>query len=358
MKLALYLARKGLGQTSPNPMVGAALVKGGRVIGQGYHRRAGLPHAEIEALQKAGARAFGATLYVTLEPCAHWGETPPCADALIRAGVKKVVFAMRDPNPLVNGKGIRRFKKAGIEVIGGIMEKEAKKLNEVFVQVMTKKLPFVTVKIAQSLDGKIATRKRESKWITGKSTRQYVHRLRSEADAILVGITTVLQDNPSLRHSKKIILDPNLKISGAAKVFTSGPRGSQQIIVTSPSRAKTKKAERLKKTTGCQIWACSLKDGRFRLHLLFQKMIQNSIHHLLVEGGGETIASLFEQKLVNKVIWFIAPMVIGGRRAPTSVSGEGIGRLSDAVRLKRVQFKQFDEDLCIEGEPNYVQRNR
>ncbi len=339
-------------------MVGAVLVKGGRVVGRGYHRRAGLPHAEIEALQKAGTKARGATLYVTLEPCAHWGKTPPCADALIRAGVKEVVFAMRDPNPMVNGKGIRRLKQAGIEVIGGIMEKEAKKLNEVFVHVMTKELPFVTVKIAQSLDGKIATRKGESKWITGESARRYVHRLRNEADAILVGITTVLQDDPSLRHSKKIILDPNLKISTGAKIFTSGPRGSQQIIVTSPSRAKTTKAERLKKTTGCQIWACPLKKGRFRLHSLFRKMAQNLIHHLFVEGGGETIASLFDQKLVNKVIWFIAPMVIGGRRAPTSVSGEGIGRLSDAVRLKKVQIKQFDADFCVEGEPNYVQRNR
>lgn len=335
-------------------MVGAVLVKGGRVVGQGYHRRAGLPHAEISALRRAGTKARGAALYVTLEPCAHWGKTPPCTDALIRAGVKEVVFAMRDPNPLVNGKGIRRLKEAGIKVIGGIMEKEAKKLNEVFVHVMTKKLPFVTVKIAQSLDGKIATRKRESKWITGKSARQYVRRLRSEADAILVGITTVLQDNPSLRHSKKIILDPNLRISAAAKVFTSGPRGSQQIIVTSPSRAKTTKAERLKKITGCQIWVCPLKDSRFRLRPLFRKMAQNSIHHLFVEGGGETIASLFKEKLVNRVIWFIAPMVIGGRQAPSSVSGEGIGRLSDAVRLKKVQVKQFDEDLCIEGEPNYV----
>ena len=234
------------------------------------------------------------------------------------------------------------------------MEKETRKLNEVFVHVMTKQLPFVTAKIAQSLDGKIATRKGESQWITGESARQYVHQLRSEADAILVGIRTVLKDNPSLKHSKKIILDPNLKISAAAKLFTSDPHGSQQIIVTSPARSKTAKAERLKKTTGCAVWTCLLKKGRFRLHSLFRKLIQNSIHHLFVEGGGETIASLFEQKLVNKVIWFIAPMVIGGRRAPTSVSGEGIGRLSDAVRLKEVQLKQFDEDICIEGEPNYV----
>ena len=358
MKLALSLARKGLGRVSPNPMVGAVLVKGGRIVGKGYHRRAGFPHAEIEALRETGAKARGAALYVTLEPCAHWGKTPPCTDALIRAGVKEVVFAMRDPNPLVNGKGVRQLKKAGSKVTGGIMEKEARKLNEVFVHVMTTKLPFVTVKIAQSLDGKIATRRGESKWITGESARQYVRRLRSEADAILAGITTVLKDDPALKHSKKIILDPNLKISTVAKLFTSGPRGSQQIIVTSPARAKTAKAERLKKAAGCAIWACPLKNGQFRLHLLFQKLVQHSIHHLLVEGGGETIASLFEKKLVNKVIWFIAPKVIGGRRAPTSVSGEGIGRLSDAVRLKGVQLKQFDEDLCIEGEPNYVQRNR
>ncbi len=336
MRLALSLARKGLGKTSPNPMVGAVLVRGDRIVGQGYHKRAGLPHAEIEALQKAGTRARGATLYVTLEPCCHWGKTPPCTDALIKAGVKRVVFAVRDPNPLVNGKGIKQLRKAGIKTIG---------LNL---------LPFVTVKIAQSLDGKIATRKGESKWITGKSARQYVRRLRSEADAVLAGITTLLQDDPSLKHVRKIVLDPNLKISVAARIFTSGPRGSQQIIVTSRSCAKTKKAERLKKTTGCVVWPCPLKNGRFRLYPLFRKMAQNSIHYLFVEGGGETIASLFEEKLVNRVSWFIAPMVIGGRRAPSSVSGEGIGRLSDAVRLKNIQIKQFDEDLCVEGEPNYV----
>lgn len=359
MKLALSLARRGLGKTSPNPAVGAVLVKDGKVIGRGYHRRAGLPHAEIEALKQAGRKAKGAALYVTLEPCDHWGKTPPCTEALIQAGIKQVVFGMRDPNPLVNGRGIGRLTRAGIGVKGGVMEREVQELNNGFVRVMRRKLPFVTVKAAQSLDGKIATHTGQSRWITGLAARRYVHQLRKEADAVLVGIQTVLKDDPSLnvylvpqgnvkRQPKKIILDPHLKVPQKAKVFSIGEPGNT-LIITSPAMANSVRAKRLVRATGCKIFPCRLKNGKFQLRSVFRQLAGDSLHQLLVEGGGETIASLLEQRLVNKVVWFIAPRIIGGRSAPTAVEGEGIAKLAGAIRLKRVRLRRFDGDICIEG---------
>ena len=354
MRLVLSLARRGLGKTYPNPMVGALLVKRGQMIGKGYHRRAGLAHAEIEVLRQAQQETKGSVLYVNLEPCCHWGKTPPCTEALIRAGISRVVIAMRDPNPLVNGKGISQLLRAGIKVVEGVLEKEAYQLNEVFVKWITRKLPFVTVKVAQSLDGKIATRTGESRWITGESARRYVQQLRSRADGILVGIRTILKDDPLLNVRKrkvspiKIILDPHLRIPLTARVF-SKESPEPIILVTSLERTRSAKAKELCQLNDCQIWPATLKEGRFDLKPIFQRLAKIPLCHLLVEGGGETIAALLEAKLVDRVVWFLAPRMIGGRSAPTSVEGEGVQRLSQGTKVKEIRVRRFGEDLCLEG---------
>nr|WP_279220995.1 bifunctional diaminohydroxyphosphoribosylaminopyrimidine deaminase/5-amino-6-(5-phosphoribosylamino)uracil reductase RibD [Desulfofundulus salinum] len=355
MQMALDLARRALGRTSPNPMVGAVLVKDGQVIGRGYHARAGTPHAEIHALNEAGEQAVGATLYVTLEPCCHRGRTGPCTEAILDAGVKRVVAAMTDPNPLVAGRGLERLRQAGVEVTVGVMEEEARKLNEVFVKYITTRSPFVVLKAAMSLDGKIATRTGESRWITGPRARLAVHRLRDRYDAILVGVNTVLKDNPSLttripgengKDPVRVIVDSLARTPPDARVITQQSPAPTIVAVT--ERAPKENLCRLEEA-GAQILVVPGPGPRVDLEVLMKELARREITSVLVEGGGEIHASFLGSRLVDKVIWFIAPLIIGGRQVPGPVGGDGPARLLEAVRLKDISFTRYGEDFCVEG---------
>lgn len=324
MQKALRLAKKGLSWTWPNPMVGAVLVNVGKVIGQGYHHKAGGHHAEIEAIQSSKTNLKGATLYVNLEPCSHYGKTPPCSDAIIRAGVKRVVYSTLDPNPKVAGKGIEKLKQAGIDVTGGILEKEAKKLNEAFFTFHTKKRPFVAIKFAASLDGKIATRTGDSKWITNEKARMFARRLRGEYQAILVGVNTVLKDNPNLgtrirglKDPLRVILDPHQKIQKNAEVF----RDDNVLVI----------------------------NKKIAIADLLEFLKQKNIISVLVEGGGKTIGGFVDAGLVDKAYAFHAPIIIGGEKSVSSVSGVGFGTIKEALHLKDVKFNKFEDTMLTTG---------
>lgn len=358
MKKVLELAEKGRLTTSPNPMVGALIVKNGKVIASAYHSRPGGLHAEAIALKKAGQKAKGAELYVNLEPCGHLGRTPPCVKAIIKSGIKKVYFSMIDPNPLNKGKGKRELERNGIKVSAGILEKEAKELNKVFVKYAAKKMPFVTVKAAQSLDGKIATRTMDSKWITSDMSRDYSHRLRSEMDAVLVGVNTIMRDDPILasRRNKspiKIVLDSNLRVHENARIFSNRSPALNIVAILRKSLKGPhilKKVERFSKK-GVLIIACPGKNNRIDLVWLLKELAELEISRLLVEGGGDTISGFLEQGLADKVLFFIAPKIIGGRNAITSVEGKGVEKVSQALKLKDVKVNMLDEDILISGKP-------
>lgn len=349
MRQVLKLARRGLSRVHPNPMVGAVVIKNGRLVGVGYHRRFGGPHAEVEALAQAGTRAKGSTVYVNLEPCSHWGKTPPCADALIDAGVARVVAAMRDPNPLVAGKGARRLRAAGIRVDSGVLEKEAQELNRAFLTWVTERRPYVTLKTATSLDGKIATAQRESKWITGPDARHWSHRLRAEVDAIAVGVGTVLADNPSLtahgrgRNPLRIIFDSRLRTPKKALCLdASAP--TWILTHADPSRQRARwpahvRLQKMGKAAGAHVDIVSA----------LRWLASEGITHVLVEGGGELNASFLEAGVVDEVIWFLAPMLIGGRDAPSAVQGGGVDALAKAHQLKQVHVTRVGHDICIRG---------
>ena len=350
MRRALRLAGKGWGKVSPNPMVGAVLVKGRMVVAEGYHRMTGEKHAEVEVLERAGQKARGSTMYVNLEPCTHYGKTPPCTGRIIKAGIKRVVIAMRDPNPLVSGKGIAELKRAGIEVEAGLLKKEAKKLNEVYVKFIITGMPFVIVKIAMTLDGKIAAESGDSKWITGEKARKFVHRIRSGVDGILVGINTVIRDDPELRvrygkhdsNPLKVIVDSRCRISLNARVLDNP---SNVIIAASRLCRRSKKL----KESGVRVLTIKRKDGRVDLLKLVRKLGQMNITSLLIEGGGEVIASAISSGIVDKMLFFIAPSIIGGRCAPTPVEGKGIEKISEAIKVRRMKVRRFGEDILIEG---------
>ena len=357
MSKAIELAKKAEGRTSPNPMVGAVLVKNGKIIGKGYHRKAGLAHAEVEVIRDAGENAAGATLYVTLEPCSTFGKTPPCTDLIRISGIKKVRIAAKDPNPVNANKGIRFLRKSGIEVETGILEKEAKAINIVFEKFIRTGLPFVTVKVAQSLDGKIATATGESKWITGLDSRRFVHKLRAEVDAVLVGINTVLKDDPLLtnrlyKRSRKqpirIVLDSKLKISPECKLFSIN---SQDVILATTNSAPRKKIKFFKEI-GVKILVAKDNNGKVDLKDLMKKLARMNIAHVLVEGGSEVLGSFFRENLVDRALFFISPKVIGGKGAPSSVMGEGITKLRFAKRLKETKITRFKEDILVEGRVN------
>ncbi|MFZ5646522.1 MAG: bifunctional diaminohydroxyphosphoribosylaminopyrimidine deaminase/5-amino-6-(5-phosphoribosylamino)uracil reductase RibD [Bacillota bacterium] len=354
MKMALELAAKAMGRTSPNPMVGAVLVKDGAVVGKGFHARAGTPHAEVVAIENAGDEAGGSTLYVSLEPCCHRGRTGPCTDAVIGAGIKKVVAAMADPNPLVAGKGFARLKEAGLEVVWGIMEEEARKLNEVFIKYITTGNPFVVLKAAVSLDGKIATRTGESRWITGPEARAYGHRLRDRYDAIMVGINTVLADNPSLttrlpgvgKDPVRIVLDSHARTPAGSKVINSS-RDARAIIIVTPG-APGERVEALK-NAGAEVICLPESEGRVNMKALFPELARRGITSVLIEGGGHVHASALASGMVDKVVWFIAPKLIGGIQAPGPLGGPGPEKLSDAVLLDRVTVSKIGDDILFEG---------
>ncbi len=334
MRLAIELAKKAHGMTNPNPVVGAVIVKNGNIVGRGYHEKAGLPHAEISALRNAGRVARGATLYVTLEPCNHFGRTPPCTDSIITSGIKKVVIGMKDPNPLNNGSGMKKLRKYGIKIISGILEKECESINKPYIKFITTGMPYVTVKVAQSLDGKIATKTGDSKWISSEDSRRFVHELRSRVDAVMVGANTVIRDDPALlskipgaKQPARIIITGNSKIPPQAKIFSTRER-SPVIIVKSGSS----------------------NSGKTDLVKLLKLLGRQNIMHILVEGGGELIALLAEKGLIDRFFIFIAPKIIGGRNAKTSVEGNGINYVKNAANLNIMSIKRFKKDILIEAE--------
>ncbi|MDA8442153.1 MAG: bifunctional diaminohydroxyphosphoribosylaminopyrimidine deaminase/5-amino-6-(5-phosphoribosylamino)uracil reductase RibD [Peptococcaceae bacterium] len=353
MAEALRLAALAIGRTSPNPLVGAVVVRDDKIIGRGYHQKAGTPHAEIHALAEAGKAARGATVYVTLEPCSHHGRTPPCSDALIKAEVNKVVIAMRDPNPLVAGEGIAQLQRAGIVVEVGDQAPEAARLNEVFLKYIATKLPFVTFKTAMSLDGKIATAGGESRWITGSETRQWVHRLRDCYDAILVGSGTVLADNPELtaripngRNPIRLVVDSRLRIPLSAKLL-SGAQTTPVIIATTHLAPQAKIAAL--QALGVQIMR--YESAQVPLPQFFRDLGQIEITSILCEGGSTLAAALFTQALIDKVHFCIAPKIIGGDAAPGPIGGNGIAVLKDALQLHELDVQHHGSDLILTGYP-------
>jgi len=354
MRMALRLAEKAKGRTSPNPMVGAVVVKNGHIIGRGYHRKAGEPHAEAIALKKAGPAAKGATLYVTLEPCSHTNKrTPPCTPLVIRSGIKRVVIAMIDPNPRVSGGGIRTIRKSGTELVTGVLEAEARKLNEAFIKHVTTKTPFVTLKIAQTLDGKIATASGESKWITGEEAREEGRRLRDINDAILVGINTVLKDNPSLttripggRDPIRVIVDSRLRMPLNAKVLIQkSPAKTMIATLSNVPESKIKKLQDI----GAEVLTIKSAHGRVDLHDLVKKLGKKDIMSVLIEGGAEVNASALKSNIVDKIVMFIAPTIMTGKDSLCSISGISPKTIDHVIKLRSVTSRFVGHDLMIEG---------
>jgi diaminohydroxyphosphoribosylaminopyrimidine deaminase / 5-amino-6-(5-phosphoribosylamino)uracil reductase len=343
----IRLAEKARGMTSPNPMVGAVIVKNGQIISEDFHRRPGTPHAEALALEKAGEDARNSTLYVSLEPCCHTEKrTPPCTKALINAGIKRVIIAMKDPNPKVSGKGIVELQKAGIEVKSGILENKAQQLNEAYVKYVTSGIPFVILKTAMTLDGKIATPEGQSKWITGEKARGLVHRIRSSSDAIMTAIGTVKADDPQLtargkncKNPLRIIIDPKLEIPIDAKVLHMPP---QTIIVTGVNNPKAFHLEQ----AGIKI---IYYQGKLDLNWLMTKLGEMEIISLLIEGGSSLNAHALENGIVDKIMFFIAPMIIGGRESFPAIGGKTFRRLEEAYRIKNIQIRRIGEDILIQG---------
>jgi diaminohydroxyphosphoribosylaminopyrimidine deaminase/5-amino-6-(5-phosphoribosylamino)uracil reductase len=354
MSMALRLAAQARGRTSPNPMVGAVVVKNGRVIARGWHRKAGEPHAEAIALRKAGPAAKGATLYVTLEPCSHTVKrTPPCSPLVIQSGVKRLVVAMIDPNPRVSGGGIGAIEKTGIEVVTGILRAEAEKLNEAFIKHVTTGIPYVTLKIAQTLDGKIATATGESQWITGEKARQEGHKLRDGNDAIIVGINTVLKDNPSLttripggRDPIRVVIDSGLRIPMNAKILTQ--KSSAGTIVATTAGAPKSKIKKLQ-DAGAEVLIVKAAQGRVDLKDLVKKLGKRDIMSVLMEGGAEINASALKAGIVDKVVMFIAPMLMTGADSLCSIGGISPLKLGHAIRLSGVTSRLVGRDLMVEG---------
>lgn len=355
MDLALKNASAMKGQTDPNPLVGSVIVNDNRVVGIGAHLKAGEPHAEIHALRMAGEKAKGGTIYVTLEPCSHHGRTGPCAVAIVEAGLKRVVIATLDPNPVVSGNGVKILEDAGIEVITGVREKESQQMNEVFNKFIVQKKPFVTLKSGITLDGKIATHTSHSKWITSPEAREDVHHLRNENMAILVGVNTVIKDDPELttripngRNPIRIILDSTLKVPLESKVLTDNL--AETWIFTSENYDKKK--EQTLKSLGIKVFQTSGKkhvDPNDVVHTLGENLISS----LLIEGGGTINASFLENKLIDKVVLYFAPKLIGGQNAPTFLEGAGFEKMSDAVELSDGTFTKVGPDFKFVGYPNY-----
>lgn len=358
MARALALARRGWGRTSPNPMVGAVLVRNGRVIGEGWHRRAGMPHAEIEALRaakKAGYSTRGADLYVTLEPCCTHGRTPPCVDAITAAGIRRVIAASRDINPVHAGKGFRLLQKAGVETSVGLMSADADRLNEFFRHWIVHRQPFVTVKSAMTLDGKIATARGESKWITGPEARAHAMRLRRSADAMLVGVSTVLADDPSLtvrtragtpaaRQPARVVLDSRARTPLNAKVVTDAHADRTLIVVT--SRAPQTRIRRLSERV--RVWTAP-EDAEKQVSIpwVLSRLGEESITHVLVEGGGEVAASFLLGGHASRFWGYYAPRILGGRAAIKASGGKGAASLREALRLTDLEYQRVGTDLWV-----------
>ena len=359
MKQALRLAEKGRGRTSPNPMVGAVVVKQGRVVGRGYHPKAGQPHAEVMALHKAGPQARGATLYVTLEPCCHTRKrTPPCVPILIHSQLRRIVVAMRDPNPKVRGRGITQLRQSGLEVTVGCMEKEAQQLNEAYGHWIRTNRPLVILKAAMTWDGKIATANGESKWITGEEARRHVHQTRGQVDAIMVGIGTVLKDDPQLSARSvgeslrtrimsqplRVIVDSRLRIPLTAKVCRWTIEQPTMVITT--AQASKKKIRRLQ-DRGVEVLTVLTQKKQVSLMACLNQLGKMGVTSVLLEGGSELTASALGQQLVNKVMLYAAPRLLGGQDAKGLIGGRSPHRLADATEVKNVRFLPLGHDMLM-----------
>jgi len=333
-------------------MVGAVLVRGGKIIATGFHRIAGEDHAEIVALKRVGSKAKGATLYINLEPCSHYGRTPPCSRALIRAGVKEVVAGMMDPNPLVGGRGFRELKRAGIKVRVGLLEEECRTLNEAFIKYVTRRLPFVTLKLAASLDGKIAAVTGDARWISSETSRRMVHKLRNQVDAIVAGVGTVLADDPQLtcripngRNPWRVILDSRLRIPLTAKLLRqTDPERS--IIVTSDrsSHQKVRAIESL----GAQVWRLRLRRGKIPWTAILRKLAAKGVLSVMIEGGATTAAWALREKAVDKILFFYAPMILGGD-GRVMIDALGVKRVRQALRVRRTRVRKSGPDTLVSG---------
>jgi diaminohydroxyphosphoribosylaminopyrimidine deaminase / 5-amino-6-(5-phosphoribosylamino)uracil reductase len=361
MTLALCLAAKGQRTTSPNPMVGALVVRRGRIIGQGFHLRPGTPHAEILALRKAGKSARGATLYVTLEPCCHlMKRTPPCVPDIVRSGVHRVVIAMRDPNPAVRGKGIKRLQQAGLSVDVGVARREAEELNKAYCHWMKTGRPYITLKAGMTLDGQLATALGESRWVTGEPARREVHQFRAEVDAILVGVGTVLADDPSLtarmgprldtfasRQPLRIVADSRLRTPLDAQVLTQQNKARTVIAATAAASAVRRSAFHKK---GIEVLILPAVQGRVSLSALLKELGRRGMMSVLVEGGSEINATLLRHELVDHICLYMAPRLLGGQNAIGLIGGESPARLANAIVLRHVGMRFVGDDLVVEGD--------
>ena len=353
MKRALTLAKKGLGKTSPNPAVGCVIVKNGKIVGEGWHKKAGGPHAEIHAMEKAGVEARGADVYVTLEPCSHTGKTPPCSEALIRAGVKRVVAGMSDPNPQVNGGGLAALEKAGITTLCGILESDCRAINLPFIKRITTGAPYVTYKCAMTLDGNIATVTGDSRWISCDESRKYVHKMRSRMDAIMVGVDTIITDNPQLtvRHVNgkdplRVIVDTRLRTPESVNVL-NGQLSSGTIIATTESNPRVH-LRYLK--LGATILVCDYYDGRVSMKDLLQKLGAMGVQSILLEGGSHLAGSMLQHGLIDELVIFVAPKIIGSNGfAPFTL--QGITSMAQAIKLDFTDVCRIGSDIIVTAHP-------
>ena len=354
MRRALSLAKRGAGWVNPNPVVGAVLVKDGRIIGEGFHEFFGGPHAEVNALQGVSDEsAAGSVLYVTLEPCVHEGKTSPCVNLILEKKITKVVVGMADPNPLINGQGISFLQSKGIQVEVGLMASRAREMNEVFIKYITTKHPFVLLKSAMTLDGKIATVTNASRWITGETSRKMVHLLRQRLSAVMVGVNTVMFDDPLLnirlkgvcKNPLKVIADTHGRISTEAKVLTNDPQLTLIATTELADPAKIKQIERM----GAQVMICPLKNSMVDLGFVMNSLGVMGIDSIMIEGGSTLAFSALQEGIVDKVISFIAPKILGGANAPTAVGGIGIEKMEDAINLTKLRTRKVGQDLMIEA---------
>ncbi len=353
LQMAYSLAERAVGWASPNPYVGAVIVKGDVIVGQGYHERPGEPHAEIVALRKAGPLSRNSTAYITLEPCVHWGKTPPCVESLLQSGLKRVVISAFDPNPLVYKKGFKKIHQAGIDVSVGLLEERNRRLNETYLKYITQKIPFVTIKAAVSLDGKIATKKLNSQWISSPETREYIHLLRGEYDALMVGINTLIMDDPLLtvRHPNwkrkrltRIVLDSRLRFPLQAKILSTLSQG--EILVFTLANASLKKAAAIRKK-GVEV--IPLPSSRIDIEDVLTWLGNHEITSVLVEGGSRLYTSLLEKRLADKIVLSLSSKFIGGQKAPSLLQGKGVEFIKDSLYLQRTDSFRIGEDLILEG---------
>ncbi|HXV48589.1 MAG TPA: bifunctional diaminohydroxyphosphoribosylaminopyrimidine deaminase/5-amino-6-(5-phosphoribosylamino)uracil reductase RibD [Candidatus Binatia bacterium] len=352
LRMACRLARKAAGRTSPNPMVGAVLVRAGKIVGAGYHRAAGGDHAEIIALKRAGAAAKGATLYITLEPCSHHGRTPPCADALIDAGIKEVIAGMRDPNPLVAGRGFRKMRRAGIKVEVGLCAAECQLLLEAFAKFIRKRIPFVTLKLAATLDGKIAAASGDSKWISNPESRALVHRWRNETDAVLVGAGTVRADDPELtcrapggRNPYRVVLDSRLTTPLSARLLRHPD--AQKTIMATTARASAAKARAIR-ARGAQVWRLPARHDQVAWLPLLKRLAKIGIVSVMIEGGAAVAASAVKHRVVDKIVFFYAPKLVGGD-GRAMIDSLAIGKMARAISLRVLDIRRSGSDILVTG---------